>query len=136
MSNPSRRRWFVPGLSLPRLRTLRDGGLTRSALSRLVRLLSGTGTPAGREIPSRREAGGGLVLYALLVPFGLWALVSRYWVTGTLLTAIGLVGGAGIARRNLGPGAPRDGWDSHGASTVMSDRPGSPPDGRNTGGSK
>ena len=134
MSNPSRRRWFVPGLSLPRLRTLRDGGLTRSALSRLVRLLSGTGTPAGREIPSRREAGAGLVLYALLVPFGLWDLVSRDFVTGTLLTAIGLVGGAGIALRNLGPGAPRDGWNSHGASTVMSDMPGSPPDGPGDGG--
>ena len=115
MSNPSRRRWFVPGLSLPRLRTLRDGGLTRSALSRLVRLLSGTGTPAGREIPSRREAGAGLVLYALLVPFGLWDLVSRDFVTGTLLTAIGLVGGAGIALRNLGPGAPRDGRNTGGS---------------------
>ena len=133
MSAPKRSRRFVPGLSLPRLRTLRGGGLGKSALSRLVRILSGTGTPAGREIPSRREAGAGLVLYALLVPFGLWDLVSRDFVTGTLLTAIGLVGGAGIARRNLGPGAPRDGWDSHGASTVMSDRPGSPPDGPGDG---
>lgn len=126
MSGPKRSRWFVPGLSLPRLRTLPGGGLGKSALLRLVRLLSGTGTPAGREIPSRREAGAGLVLYALLVPFGLWDLVSRDFVTGTLLTAIGLVGGAGIALRNLVPGAPGDARNSHGASTVMSDMPGSP----------
>ena len=133
MSVPKRSRWFVPGLSLPRLRTIHDGGITRSALSRLVRILSGTGTPAGREIPSRREAGAGLVLYALLVPFGLWDLVSRDFVTGTLLTVIGLVGGAGIALRNLGPGAPRDGRNSHGASTVMSDMPGSPTTGPGDG---
>ena len=135
MSAPKRRPVF-PAPLLPRLRTLRDGGLTRSALSRLVRILSGAGTPAGREIPSRREAGAGLVLYALLVPFGLWDLVSRDFVTGTLLTAIGLVGGAGIALRNLVPRAPGDARNTHGASTVMSDMPGSPPDGRNTGGSK
>ena len=110
MSAPKRRKWFVPGLSLPRLRTLSGGGLAKNALPRLVRLLSGAGTPAGREIPSRREAGAGLVLYALLVPFGLWALGSRDFVTGSLLTAIGAVGVAGIALRNLArPGAPGDG---------------------------
>ena len=108
MSAPTRSRKFIPAPYLSRLRTICDGGLTRSALLRLVRSLSGANTPSGREIPSRREAKAGLVLYALLVPFGLWALVSRDFVTGSLLTAIGVVGCAGIAGRNLGTGAPRD----------------------------
>jgi hypothetical protein len=115
MSGPKRRKKVLSGLPLPRLRTIGSGGLTRSAPLRFVRLLSGANTPAGREIPSRREAGAGLVLYALLIPFDIWALDSRDFVTGSLLTAIGLVGCAGIALRNLCPGAPRDGQDKGGS---------------------
>ena len=98
-----------------RFRELCAGSLTRSALARLVRRLSGDQTPAGREIPSRREAWGGFVLYALLVPFGLWALRDGSLVTGTLLTAIGCTGCAGIALRNMtGPGSPPGGRNEGG----------------------
>ena len=82
--------------------------------TRLVRAISGAETPTGREIPSRREAGTGLVLYALLIPFGVRALWAGYLVTGSLLTAIGLIGCGGIALRNLGPGSPSDEPDDGG----------------------
>ena len=44
----------------------------------LIRTLSGAEMPAGRETPSRPEAKAGLVLYALLVPFGIRALAGHY----------------------------------------------------------
>ena len=96
-----------------RFRELR-AGFTRNALVRRLRTLSGAQSPAGRETPSRREAGTGLVLYALLVPFGIRALVGRYWVTGSLLTAIGLVGCLGIVLRNLGSPSTTEGPDDGG----------------------
>ena len=69
-----------------RLRELCAAGFSGRTGTRLVRALSGAQSHAGRETPSRREAGTGLVLYALLVPFGVRALV----------------GCLGIALRNLG----------------------------------
>ena len=105
----------VSSRTFARFRELCAAGFSGRTGTRLVRALSGRESPTGRETPSRREAGAGLVLYALLVPFGVRALVGRYWVTGSLLTAIGLVGGAGIALRNLGPGAPGDGRNTGGS---------------------
>ena len=92
-----------------RLRELCAAGISAKPGARLLRAIAGTQTPAGRETPSRREARAGLVLYALLLPFGIRALVGRYWVTGSLLTAIGLVGCLGIVLRNLGSPSPKDG---------------------------
>ena len=99
----------VSSRTFARFRELCAAGFSGRTGTRLVRALSGRESPTGRETPSRREAGTGLVLYALLVPFGVRALVGRYWVTGSLLTAIGLVGCLGIVLRNLGSPSPKDG---------------------------
>ena len=99
---------------LPRIFPLRSRGLlfreagsfrfSKGGLSRLVRKISGEGSETGRDLPSRGQAWTGLVLYGLLIPFGIWALLGRAWVTGTLLTGIGAVGSAGMVVRNLWSG--------------------------------
>ena len=106
---------------LPRIFPFRSRGLlfreagsfrfSEGGLSRLVRKLSGEGSESGRALPSRGQAWTGLVLYGLLVPFGIWALLGRAWVTGTLLLGIGAVGSAGMVVRNLwpGPNPPQNG---------------------------
>ena len=96
---------------LPRIFPLRSRDLlfreagsfrfSEGGLSRLVRKISGEGSESGRDRPSRGQAWTGLVLYGLLIPFGIWALLGRAWVTGSLLLGIGAVGSAGIAVRNL-----------------------------------
>lgn len=105
---------------LPRIFPLRSRGLlfpeagsflfSKGGLSRLVRKVSGEGSETGRELPSRGQAWTGLVLYGLLIPFGIWALLGRAWVTGSLLTGIGAVGSAGMVVRNLwsGPNPPQN----------------------------
>lgn len=76
------------------------GGLVRS-LSRALRTFARPGGEAGREPPSRSQAWTGVGLYALLVPFGLLGLRSRYWVTGSFLLVLGTVGAAGVFLCNL-----------------------------------
>ena len=105
---------------LPRIFPLRSRGLlfreagsfrfSKGELSRLVRKISGEGSETGRELPSRGQAWTGLVLYGLLIPFGIWVLLGCAWVTGTLLPGIGLVGSAGMVVRNLwsGPNPPQN----------------------------
>ena len=78
------------------------GGLVRS-LSRALRTFARPRGEAGREPPSRSQAWTGVGLYALLVPFGLLGLRSRYWVTGSLLLVLGTVGAAGVFLCNLRP---------------------------------
>lgn len=105
---------------LPRIFPLRSRGLlfreagsfrfSKGGLSSLVRKVSGEGSETGRERPSRSQEWIGLVLYGLLIPFGIWALLGRAWVTGTLLTGIGAIGSAGMVVRNLwsGPDPPHN----------------------------
>ena len=92
---------FHPPVS--RLREIWPSGILRGTLSALVRKISGAGEAAGKDAPSRRQSFVGLVLYSLLIPFGIQALWAHYWVTGPLLLGIGFAGVAGIAVRNLGP---------------------------------
>ncbi len=104
----------VSSRTIARFREFCAMGFAGRAGTRLARALSGAETSAGQEIPSRREAWVGLVLYALLVPFGVRALWAGYLVTGSLLTAIGLIGCAGIALRNMRLPSPTDEPDGGG----------------------